>query len=633
MDLLTALAGPADLRRWDEAKLRRLATEIRAVLIEQVCHNGGHLGSNLGVVELTIALHRVFDSPRTPIIFDTGHQAYVHKLLTGRAGRFATLRQADGLSGYPSRAESAHDVVENSHASTALSYAAGLQRAGALTGEDRTVVAVVGDGSLTGGLAWEALNNLGASAGRVVVVLNDNGRSYAPTVGGLPRHLDRLSDRAGYQALVTHLGGTPSGAPAGGIADPVNLFRQLGFEYLGPVDGHDLAALEVAFTAAAEVGSPTVVHCRTRKGFGYPPAETDDVDRLHAVGSVEVATGRPSRAPSPTWTDAFSRTMLRLGEADPELVAVSAAMVEPTGLAPFAGRFPQRCLDVGIAEQCAVASAAGLAMGGAHPVVAIYATFAGRALDQVLLDVALHRAAVTFVLDRAGITGPDGPSHHGIWDLALLANVPGMRVAAPRDGVTLAEELEEAVDHDDGPTALRYPKGAVPAPIPAVERWRGMDVLRAPRDPAVLLVPVGAMTQVALEAAEQLSERGVECTVIDPRWVLPVNTALAGAAAGHELVVTVEDGVRDGGVGSRLAQLLADRGSTVPLRNIGLPVEFIPHGSRAELLRRFGLDVEGVVATVEAAGVVDLRAGRRTRAGSGGGTVGDLALARARRRL
>jgi 1-deoxy-D-xylulose-5-phosphate synthase len=630
MELLSALTGPAELRRLDATELQSLAAEIRTVLVDEVCRGGGHLGSNLGVVELTIALHRVFDSPRTPIVFDTGHQAYVHKLLTGRADDFGTLRQADGLSGYPSRAESEHDVVENSHASTALSYAYGLRRAAELAGEDRTVVAVVGDGALTGGLAWEALNNLGASRGRVVVVLNDNGRSYAPTVGGLSHHLERIADRSGYAALVARLG---SDATVTAVDDRPNLFRELGFRYLGPVDGHDLAALEAAFARAAAADAPVVVHCRTRKGAGYGPAEADDVDRLHSVGSVDVATGRPSRPQAPSWTDVFSQCLLELGRRHPEIVAVSAAMVEPTGLAPFAAAFPDRCLDVGIAEQHAVTSAAGLAMGGAHPVVALYATFAGRAFDQVLLDVGLHRAAVTFVLDRAGITGPDGPSHHGLWDLPLLAGVPGMRVAAPRDGDQLAEQLQEAVGHHGGPTALRYPKGAVPPSLPAVERWRGMDLLRAPRQARVLLVPVGPMAPVALEAADRLAAGGVECTVIDPRWVLPVNTALAGAAAAHELVVTLEDGVRAGGVGSRLAQLLADRGCVVPVRTIGLPTEYLPHGTRSALLSRHGLDADGVVAAVESAGVVDLRAGLGTEgAASGGGAARGLALTRTRRR-
>ncbi len=594
MGVLSSLTAPVQLRGLNATELASLAAEIREFLVTNVCRGGGHLGSNLGAVEITIALHRVFDSPHTPILFDTGHQSYVHKLLTGRAADFATLRQAGGLSGYPSRAESAHDFIENSHASTALSYAAGLSHAFELAGERRPVVAVVGDGSLTGGLAYEALNNLGTANRRVVVVLNDNGRSYAPSVGGLPHHLDRVADRAGYAALLARLGGGAAAA----APDPAGVLTSLGLDYIGPVDGHDLAALEAAFADAAGRDGTTVVHCRTRKGLGFLPAETDEADRLHAVGKVEPSTGRPATPPAATWTDAFSAALTDLADRRPDLVALSAAMVGPTGLGPVQTRHPLRCVDTGIAEQHAVASAAGLAMGGAHPVVAVYATFAGRAFDQILLDVGLHRLPVTFVLDRAGITGPDGPSHHGMWDLALLGNVPGIRVAAPRDAQSLVEELAEAVSHRTGPTALRFPKAAVGEPVPAVERWCGLDLLRADADARVLVVAVGVMAATALQAAELLAADGVPCTVVDPRWVLPVNPALAAVAAGHRLVVTVEDGVRAGGVGSRLAQLLADRGVDVPVRNLGLPTEYVPHAERAALLTRFGLDATGLAATI-----------------------------------
>ncbi|HET7305167.1 MAG TPA: 1-deoxy-D-xylulose-5-phosphate synthase [Segeticoccus sp.] len=589
--------APRDLRSLQPSELADLAQELRDVLVSTVCATGGHLGPNLGVVELTIALHRVFDSPQEPIVFDTGHQAYVHKLLTGRSGGFASLRQQDGLSGYPNRAESRHDVVENSHASTALSYADGLSKGFALRGADRAVVAVVGDGALTGGLAWEALNNLGASDRPVVVLLNDNGRSYAPTVGGLPHHLAKLVEHDGYADVVARLGG---GAVANDPdwSDPASLFRSLGLDYLGPVDGHDVPSVEHALQEARRRRRPTVVHCLTRKGLGYEPAETDEHDRMHSVGKLEAATGRPAGAPARTWTHAFSDALVDLGDRHTDVVALSAAMVEPTGLAPFAARHPERCFDTGIAEQHTVTSAAGLAMAGAHPVVAVYATFANRAFDQTLLDVGLHRLPVTFVLDRAGITGPDGPSHHGIWDLALLSIVPGMRIAAPRDATTLAEELGEAVGHRAGPTALRFPKASAAEDIPAVACWRGLDLLRRPPRPHALIVSVGAMAGASLAAADQLAAQGIRCTVVDPRWVHPVNRALADLAAGHELVVTVEDGIREGGVGTHVAQALTDSGCTVPVRTVGLPVDYLPHGTRPALLTRYGLDADGIAQAV-----------------------------------
>lgn len=596
MTVLDGLRSTTDLRSLDEEQVLQLAREIRDVLVESVCRTGGHLGPNLGVVELTIAVHRVFQSPFTPIFFDTGHQAYVHKLLTGRRAAFATLRKAGGLSAYPSRSESAHDMVENSHASTALSYADGLSKAFALSGSDRTVVAVVGDGSLTGGLAWEALNNLGGSGRPVVVVLNDNGRSYAPTFGALAGHLRAIRNRAGYEELVDALGATGSTSSPG----VQSLFTELGFEYLGPIDGHDVPAMEAALTEAEARRTPVVVHCLTQKGRGYAPAENDTVDHLHSVGVVDVATGRPPRSSSPTvtWTDTFSQELLRIGEEFQNVVAVSAAMVDPTGLQPFADRFPERCFDVGIAEQQAVTSAAGLAMGGMHPVVALYATFAGRAFDQLLLDVALHRLPVTLVLDRAGITGPDGPSHHGIWDLSLLGSIPGFRVAAPRDGCSLAEELREAIAHGDGPTALRYPKSTVGAPIPSERRVGGVDVLRGGDEGRVLLVPVGAMAACALEAADALAAEGVDATVVDPRWVLPIDPALIELASRFRLVVSVEDGVLAGGVGSQLSAALHAANVGARVAPVALPTQFVPQGSRAELLSRYGLDAAGIAKTV-----------------------------------
>jgi 1-deoxy-D-xylulose-5-phosphate synthase len=568
--VLGQLGGPADLRRLPAAALPGLAAEIRRYLVDVVGRTGGHLGPNLGVVELTIALHRVFDSPRDAIVWDTGHQAYVHKLLTGRQHRFGSLRAAGGLSGYPSRAESEHDLVENSHASTALSYADGLARAFALRGTaDRRVVAVIGDGALTGGMAWEALNNLGAAPERpVVVVLNDNGRSYAPTAG----------------ALATHLAGLRQGR--GGA-----VFAALGFAYLGPVDGHDVAAVERALRTARALEVPALVHCVTRKGRGHPPAETDEVDCQHAVNPAgPAATGE-------TWTGAFGEELVALGADRPDVVALTAAMLHPTGLHPFSLKYPERVFDVGIAEQHALTCAAGLAMGGLHPVVCVYATFLNRALDQVLMDVALHRLPVTLVLDRAGITGSDGASHHGMWDLSLLGAVPGMRVAAPRDAERLRDLLREAVRHP-GPTALRFPKGEAPPDLPALGRLGHADVLaRGPAD-RVLLVAVGPLAGAAVAAARDLAGDGIGVTVVDPRWALPADPALVAAAARYRLVVTVEDGGVAGGVGDAFGRALRQAGTRVELRTLGLPQRFVPHGGRGALLAAHGLDAAGIAAAI-----------------------------------
>jgi 1-deoxy-D-xylulose-5-phosphate synthase len=577
---LDALGGPADLRALPPEELPALAAEIRAVLLDTVVRTGGHLGPNLGSVELTLAVHRVFESPRDAIIWDTGHQAYVHKLLTGRLPRFGTLRQPGGISGYPSRAESPHDLVENSHASTALSYADGLAKAFALRGErDRAVVAVVGDGALTGGMAWEGLNNLGLAAGRpVIVVLNDNARSYAPTVGGLAAHLGEL--RAG-----------------GGGA----LFCAMGLGYVGPVDGHDVPAVEAALREAREHGRPTVVHCVTDKGRGHVPAQRHDLDRMHAVspapaGPVAVEARPPS---GPTWTDVVAGELASLAVTDPRVVAVTAGMLDPTGLTPMAAAMPERVHDVGIAEQHAVTSAAGLAMGGLHPVVAVYATFLNRAFDQVLMDVGLHRLPVTFLLDRAGITGPDGASHHGMWDLSLLGLVPGMRVAAPRDEDTARELLDEAVADDDGPTALRFPKGCVGPSLPAVGRLGSADVLVEPARPGgVLLIGTGAMAATAVSAAETLTRAGVPAAAVDPRWLLPVDPALVAAAAGYRLVVTLEDNGTAGGYGDAFARAARAAGVGTELLTLGLPQRFLPHGSREDLLAGQGLDARGVVTAV-----------------------------------
>ncbi|MFE1763857.1 1-deoxy-D-xylulose-5-phosphate synthase [Streptomyces angustmyceticus] len=576
MPSLDFLNGPADLRALSAAGVRQLVPEIRQFLIDTVSRTGGHLGPNLGVVELTLALHRVFDSPRDTLLWDTGHQTYVHKLLTGRAGRFATLRQPDGLSGYPSRAESAHDIIENSHASTVLSYADGLAKAHHLRGiTDRAVVAVIGDGALTGGMAWEALNNIAAAPHRpVVIVLNDNTRSYAPTVGGLATHLSDLR--------------TP------GDAAPPGVFENLGLAHLGPVDGHDIAALESAFRRAVALGRPVVVHCVTEKGRGHAPAEQHEADRFHAVRARPAAAAVPDRAPSPSWTSVFGAELAELGAARPDLAAVTAAMLEPTGLAEFARRFPERTFDVGIAEQHAVTSAAGLALGGLHPVVAVYATFLNRAFDQLLMDVALHGAPVTFVLDRAGVTGDDGASHNGMWDLSLLSLVPTLRVAAPRDAVSLRRALREAVAVDNAPTALRFPKGPVGPPVPAVDSVAGLDVLYRSGPPDVLLVAIGTMAGACVEAARQLTEYGAGVTVVDPRWSKPVAPALVEEGLRHRTVLTVEDSGRTGGAGAALAQALADAGAVTPVRNLGIPQRFLPHGTRDGLLARSGLTAQGV---------------------------------------
>ena len=571
LDELTVLD---ELRALSPDGLTALAADIRAELIATVSTTGGHLGPNLGVVELTLALHRVFRSPRDAIVFDTGHQSYVHKMLTGRRGALDSIRQAGGLSGYPSRAESEHDLVENSHASTALSYADGLATAFALRAQhDRCVVAVVGDGALTGGMSWEALNNLGTARGRpVVIVLNDNGRSYAPTVGGLAEHLNTL--RSGQAT---------------------SLFENLGLGYLGPVDGHDVGAVEAALARARQAHTPTVVHCRTQKGRGYLPAESDEADRMHTINPAAPASTAPS------WTSVFSAELAEIGRVRPDVVAVTAAMLRPTGLHPFSVEFPDRVLDVGIAEQHAVTSAAGMAMGGLHPVVAIYATFFNRAFDQVLMDVALHRLAVTFVLDRAGITGNDGPSHNGVWDLSMLGVVPGMRVAAPRDAPRLRELLREAVTDGTGPTALRLPKAATERELRTVDTIGGGDVLVRCPGAEVLLIGVGPMAAVAVDAATTLAQLGVGATVVDPRWALPVDPALLAAAAEYRLVVTVEDNGAAGGFGDAFCRAARQAQLTVPTRTLGVAQRFLPHGPRDALLAAQGLDAAGVVAAVRAA--------------------------------
>ncbi|MGC5047795.1 1-deoxy-D-xylulose-5-phosphate synthase [Micrococcus porci] len=627
--LLPGIHSPEDLALLSDAQLRALAAEIRAFLIQHVSQTGGHLGPNLGVVELTLAIHRVFDSPRDAVVFDTGHQSYVHKLLTGRQD-FSRLRQQGGLSGYGDRAESEHDVVESSHASSSLSWADGISRAWKQTGQgDRTVVAVIGDGALTGGMAWEAVNNIAADRDRrVVIVVNDNGRSYAPTVGGIADHLgglrrgvlDKVRMHHRYEQTLDYLkrrlqeAGTagemvyrPLHAAKKGLKDlwaPQGLFEDLGMKYIGPVDGHDEHALEEALEDAKAYGGPVIVHAMTEKGHGYGPATSHEDDMFHAIGRIDPETGRPISSPTArSWTSVFGEEILDIARERPDVVAITAAMQNPVGLGPMAAEFPDRVFDVGIAEQHAVTSAAGMAFGGLHPVVAVYATFLNRAFDQVLMDVGLHRAGVTFVLDRAGVTGPDGPSHHGMWDLALLQSVPGLRIAAPRDADTLREELREAVAVDDAPTVLRFAKGSVGEPVRALERLSdGTDVLArlgaptgadgAERD--VLIVAVGSFAELGLDVARRLGQHGITATVVDPRWVLPVARSVIELAGLHRIVVCLEDGVRAGGVGSRIRQEMRAAGVDTALNEVGLPVEFLAHATRDQVLERVGLTAQRI---------------------------------------
>ncbi|TDD61655.1 1-deoxy-D-xylulose-5-phosphate synthase [Kribbella antibiotica] len=605
MGILDLIKTPNDLRHLTDFQLRELASEIRDVLVETVSRTGGHLGPNLGMVEITLAMHRGFSSPRDRLVYDTGHQTYVHKLLTGRAATFDTLRQEGGLSGYPSQAESEHDVVENSHASTSLSYADGLAKAYRLRGEDRHVVALIGDGGLTGGMAWEALNNIAAADDlKLVIIVNDNGRSYSPTVGGLATHLTSLRTNPRYEKILDlikkNLGRVPYVGPPmyevlhgvkKGLKDmlaPQGMFEDLGLKYVGPVDGHDRQAMEDALAKAKAFGGPVIVHAVTQKGFGYAAAEQDEEDNFHQV--------RPKSKPR-GWTDVFAEEIIEIGHRRPDVVAITAAMLHPTGLAPFAKEFPDRIFDVGIAEQHAVTSAAGLAMGGLHPVVGLYATFLNRAFDQLLLDVALHKCGVTFVLDRAGVTGDDGASHNGMWDMSILQVVPGLRLAAPRDGTRLRELLNEAVEVDDAPTVLRYAKGEVLADIDAIDRVGGCDVLvRTGTD--VLIIGIGSMAATAVDVAKRLEAQGFGVTVVDPRWVKPVDPKLIELAARHKFVVTIEDNGRAGGCGAAISQTLRDAGVTTPVRDFGIPQEFLGHAKRDKILQEIGLTGQGLARDV-----------------------------------
>lgn len=613
MNFLPRLKSPSDLSRLNVDELEALSGEIREFLIEKVSKSGGHLGPNLGVVELTIAIHRVFESPHDVVLFDTGHQSYVHKILTGRASGFERLRQRNGVSGYPNRSESEHDVVENSHASTALSWAEGIARGFHVKGvTDRTVVAVVGDGALTGGMSWEALNNIAAAEDlRLVIVINDNARSYSPTIGGVATYLSTLRATRGYEKFLEWGKGVLERTPVVGqpiyetlhgmkkgikdIVAPQGMFEDLGLKYLGPVDGHDIHALERVLIQAKKFAGPVLVHAITEKGRGHAPAINDEAEKFHAVGVVDPETGEPLAKAGMTWTSVFSESLVEIGNKREDVVAITAAMLGPTGLDKFQSEFPNRTFDVGIAEQHATTSAAGMAFAGLHPVVAVYSTFLNRAFDQLLLDVALHKAGVTFVLDRAGVTGDDGPSHHGIWDLALTGIVPTMKVAAPRDGARLRELLNEAVEVDDRPTLVRFPKGAVAPDIPAFERRDGIDTLYRGESLDILLVSIGAMAQLAIDAAKQAFHEGVGVTVIDPRWVKPLpSKALLSLAQRHRHIVVIEDGIKHAGIASSISELLRENRIEIPVHSIGVPLEFIEHSKRNEILEQLGMTAQAI---------------------------------------
>ena len=622
--MLESIKSPADLQGLDEDQLALLSEEIRSFLIEKVSKSGGHLGPNLGVVELTIAIHRSFQSPKDVIVFDTGHQSYVHKLLTGRMSGFDKLRQRGGLAGYPNRSESHHDVVENSHASTSLSWSDGIAKGFKLTNQsDRTVVCVVGDGSLTGGMAWEALNNIASSTDeKLVIVVNDNERSYSPTIGGVATYLSTLRTTKGYEKFLDWGKGVLEKTPVVGhpiyetlhgmkkgikdIIAPQGMFEDLGLKYFGPVDGHDISAMEKALKIAKDFGGPVLVHVITEKGKGHAPAINDEAEKFHAVGVVDPETGQPLNKTGKSWTSVFSDELVKIGSERSDVVAITAAMMGPTGLDKFEKSFPERTFDVGIAEQHATTAAAGMAFAGLHPVVAVYSTFLNRAFDQLLLDVALHKAGVTFVLDRAGVTGDDGPSHNGIWDLALTGIVPTLYVAAPRDGARVRETLREAIDITDAPTLLRFPKGAVNEDIPAFERRDGIDVLYRGESADILLVSIGAFAAMAVEAAAQAYREGVGVTVIDPRWVKPLPKSLITMAQRYKSVVVLEDGIKHGGIASTVSELFRDSGLNVPVHSIGVPLAFIEHSKRAEVLADLGITVQNITRSLVSWSASDL---------------------------
>jgi 1-deoxy-D-xylulose-5-phosphate synthase len=614
--MLESIKSPADLTALTVEQLTQLSDEIRTFLIEQVSKSGGHLGPNLGVVELTIALHRTFESPKDVIVFDTGHQSYVHKLLTGRMSGFEKLRQRGGIAGYPNRSESEHDVVENSHASTALSWSDGIAKGFALTNQrDRTVVCVVGDGALTGGMSWEALNNIAASTNEnLVIVVNDNERSYSPTIGGLATYLSTLRTTRGYEKFLdwgkgvlekTPLVGQPiyetlHGVKKGikDVVAPQGMFEDLGLKYFGPVDGHDIVAMEKALKIAKDYGSPVLVHVITEKGRGHAPALNDEAEKFHAIGVIDAETGQPLSKAGVSWTSVFSDELVKIGSERKDVVAITAAMMGPTGLDKFEKAFPERTFDVGIAEQHATTAAAGMAFAGLHPVIAVYSTFLNRAFDQLLLDVALHKAGVTFVLDRAGVTGDDGPSHNGIWDLALTGIVPTLHVAAPRDGQRVRETLREALDISDAPSLIRFPKGAINPDIPAFERRDGIDVLYRGESADILLVSIGAFAAIAVEAAAQAYREGVGVTVIDPRWVKPLPKSLITMAQRYKSVVVLEDGIKHGGIASTISELFREANLNVPVHSIGVPLEFLEHAKRAQILEDLGITVQNITRSL-----------------------------------
>ena len=614
--MLKDIKSPADLKRLSAAELNDLSTEIRTFLIEQVSKSGGHLGPNLGVVELTIAIHRIFESPKDVIVFDTGHQSYVHKLLTGRMGGFEKLRQRGGIAGYPNRGESEHDVVENSHASTALSWSDGIAKGFSLTNQkDRTVICVVGDGALTGGMSWEALNNIATSKNeKLIIVVNDNERSYSPTIGGLATYLSTLRTTRGYEKFLDWGKGVLEKTPVVGhpiyetlhgmkkgikdIVAPQGMFEDLGIKYFGPIDGHDIVAVEKALVSAKDFGGPVLVHVITEKGRGHAPAINDEAEKFHAVGVVDAETGQPLSKAGQSWTSVFSDELVKIGATRDDVVAITAAMMGPTGLDKFEKAYPERTFDVGIAEQHATTAAAGMAFAGLHPVVAVYATFLNRAFDQLLLDVALHKAGVTFVLDRAGITGDDGPSHNGMWDLALTGIVPTLHVAAPRDGQRVRETLHEALDISDAPSLIRFPKGVVNPDIPAFERRDGIDVLYRGESADILLVSIGAFAAIAVEAASQAYREGVGVTVIDPRWVKPLPKSLITMAQRYKRVVVLEDGIKHGGIASTVSELFREAGLNVPVHSIGIPLTFLEHAKRTQILEDLGITVQSITRSL-----------------------------------
>jgi len=614
--MLDKIKSPEDLKALSYNQLEDLSGEIRKYLIEQVSKSGGHLGPNLGVVELTIAIHRVFESPKDVVVFDTGHQSYVHKLLTGRSLGFNKLRQRGGVAGYPNRQESEHDVVENSHASTALSWSDGIAKGFSLTNQkDRTVVCVVGDGALTGGMSWEALNNIAASKNeKLVIIVNDNERSYSPTIGGVATYLSTLRTTSGYERFLDWGKGVLEKTPVVGqpiyetlhgvkkgikdIVAPQGMFEDLGLKYFGPVDGHNIEVVEKALKIAKDYDAPVLVHVITEKGKGYAPAIQDEAEKFHAVGVVDPETGVPLAKGGKSWTSVFSDELVKIGSERKDVVALTAAMMGPTGLDKFQKSFPDRTFDVGIAEQHATTAAAGMAYAGLHPVFAVYSTFLNRAFDQLLLDVALHKAGVTFVLDRAGITGDDGPSHNGIWDLALTGIVPTLHVAAPRDGQQLRETLREALDISDAPSLIRFPKGVVNPDIPAFERRDGVDVLYRGESADILLVSIGAFAAIAVEAAGQAYREGVGVTVIDPRWVKPLPESLVTMAQRYKSVVVLEDGIKHGGIASTISELFRESQLNVPVHSIGVPLTFLEHAKRSEILEDLGITVQNITRSL-----------------------------------